>query len=300
MTKHLICVIGPTAIGKTSLSIKLAKHFNTEIISNDSRQFYKEMCIGTAVPSKEELKMVKHHFIQNKSITEDYSVGAFEKEAIELLDALFKKHDIVVLVGGSGLYMDAILKGLDEFPEVPQDIRDHLNLQIKNGEIESLKKKLKEVDFESYKTIDLNNPQRLVRALEIYLATGKPFSFYKGIKKSERIFTPVKIGLSAPRELIYERINKRVDQMMTDGLLDEAKNLLRYKALNALQTVGYKELFPHLEGKYSLELAIEEIKKNTRRFAKRQLTWNRKDSEIHWFDYQVAFEEIINSINLAS
>lgn len=296
MTNYLITVVGATAIGKTALSIKLAQHFNAEIISSDSRQFYKEMNIGTAVPSSEELKAAKHHFIQNRSIFDAYSVGQFEKDTLQKLDTLFLKNNIVIMVGGSGLYTNAVINGLDYFPEVAPEIRTELNLQLKNNGILKLQNQLKKLDPESYATLEIENPHRLIRALEICIGTGKKYSEFKNKPKATRNFTPIKIGLCADRTIMYNRINQRVDIMMQQGLLDEVKKLHPYKNLNALQTVGYKELFDHLDGKYTLEFAIEEIKKNTRRFAKRQVTWNKKDQTINWFDFKTDFSEIITTI----
>ena len=297
MNKYLITIVGPTAIGKTALSIKIAKHFNTEIISSDSRQFFKEMTIGTAVPTEEELEQVPHHFVQNLSIHNEYSVGQFEKDAIEKLKELFKKHKSVVMVGGSGLYADAVLKGLDYFPKVNPNIRTQLKLQLKEKGISSLQEQLKELDIETYQKIDIENHQRVIRALEICLGTSKKYSSFLTNKSSQRDFIPIKIGLTTDREIIYKRINQRVDIMMENGLLNEVNKLIKYSHLNALQTVGYKELFSYLNNEISLEFAIEEIKKNTRRFAKRQLTWYKKDDEIKWFDYQDETNLIINYIN---
>ncbi len=296
MNNYLITVIGATAIGKTTLSIQLAQYFKTAVISCDSRQFYKEMEIGTAVPSAEELLAVPHHFIQNRSIFEDYSVGQFEKDTLKKLDELFLNNNIVILVGGSGLYTNAVLEGFDDFPEVDSEIRQKLNQQIENGELEILQNQLRDLDLESYKTIEIENPHRLIRALEICIGTGKPYSSFKNKNKEKRNFIPIKIGLTAQRESMYKRINKRVDLMLKAGLLREAKKLHPHKELNALQTVGYRELFDYFDGKYSLEFAIEEIKKNTRRFAKRQVTWNKKDQTIHWFDFETPASEIINKI----
>ena len=297
MRKTLISIVGPTAIGKTALSIQLAQCFNCEIISSDSRQFFKEMSIGTAVPTKEELSTVKHHFIQNRSIFEGYSVGQFERDALIKLDELFKDNNYVVMVGGSGLYVDAVLKGLDYFPDVNPEIRAKLNERLKSEGIESLQNQLKELDIESYNTIEIQNPHRLVRALEICLGTEKPYSFFKNKPKEPRVFTPIKIGLTADREILYNRINQRVDIMMNDGLLDEARELHKHKDLNALQTVGYRELFNYFNGNIDLEFAISEIKKNTRRFAKRQGTWFRKDLEIKWFDFKTNIDVILKHIN---
>ena len=293
---NLITVIGPTAIGKTALAIGLAKHFKTEIISADSRQFFKEMHIGTAVPTAVELNTVPHHFIQNLSINNDYSVGDFEREALKKLHELFEKYAVVVMVGGSGLYVDAVCNGLDDFPEVDPAIRKNLKARLEETGILELQNELKKLDFVTYNQIDLENPQRLIRALEICLVSGKPYSSFLSENKSPREFNSIKIGLTAPREIVYDRINQRVDQMIENGLVDEARKLFPYKNLNALQTVGYKELFSYFEGEINLEFAIEEIKKNTRRFAKRQFTWFKKDQEILWFDYLTDLDKIINQI----
>ncbi|WP_196892675.1 tRNA (adenosine(37)-N6)-dimethylallyltransferase MiaA [Aureivirga marina] len=296
MKNFLLTVVGPTAIGKTALGIKLANHYNTEIISADSRQFFKEMKIGTAVPTKEELESAKHHFIQNKSIFEEYSVGHFEREGLEKITELFQDFQHLVMVGGSGLYVDAIIDGLDYFPDVAKNIREELNQRLESEGIEVLQKQLKELDPVSFDQISIENPHRLIRALEICIGAEHPFSYYKNKPKGKRDFTPIKIGLTADREIIYDRINRRVDIMVHEGLIEEAKNVYKHKELNALQTVGYRELFAHFDGDISLEFAIEEIKKNTRRFAKRQLTWFRKDKNILWFDYQTPFSEIIEKV----
>lgn len=298
----LICVIGPTAIGKTSLAIALAKGLNTEILSADSRQFYKEMSIGTAVPSEDELAVVPHHFIQNKSIFDDYSVGDFEKEALSFLNDMFfpqdseKAYNSFVMVGGSGLYVDAIIKGLDYFPEIRPGIREDLNMLLKEKGIEYLQEKLEQADPDYYSKVDKENPHRLIRALEVFISSGKPYSSFLNQKSAKRNFNTILIGLKADREVIYDRINRRVDLMMESGLLEEAKTLHKYKNWNALQTVGYKEIFDFLEGKSSKEEAVEEIKKNTRRFAKRQLTWYRKNPDVNWFDYKTNPDEILSFI----
>ena len=281
--KTLLTIVGPTAIGKTSLAIDLALHFGTEIISCDSRQFFKEMSIGTAVPSAEELAQAKHHFIQHKSIFEPYSVGDFERDAITLLTELFQRNDVVIMVGGSGLYADAVLYGLDDFPEVSTEIRNELNTYYQVQGIAYLQTKLKDLDPIQYERMDIQNPQRMLRALEVCIASGKPYSSFLNKKKILRDFTNLTIGLTAEREVVYERINRRVELMLEDGLLIEAQRLFPYKKLNALQTVGYRELFDFLEGKTSLDFAVEEIKKNTRHFAKRQYTWFHKNKDIHWF-----------------
>ena len=294
--KTLLTIVGPTAIGKTRMAIALATHFGTEILSCDSRQFFKELRIGTAVPSAGELMAVPHHFIQHKSIFESYSVGDFERDAIALLDKLFKKHDVVVMVGGSGLYAKAIIDGLDDFPEVDEVIRQELNEAYAQKGIEYLQELLKTLDEVQYNQMDVQNPQRLIRALEVCRASGKPYSSFLQRKEKQRDFTSVQIGLTADRTEVYERINKRVDMMLEEGLLIEAQNMMPYKHLNALQTVGYKELFSFFEGECSFEAAIEAIKMNTRRFAKRQFTWFQKDKRIKWFDYRSSLEEVVLGI----
>ncbi|GET45751.1 tRNA (adenosine(37)-N6)-dimethylallyltransferase MiaA [Capnocytophaga felis] len=293
----LITVVGPTAIGKTRLAIELAKQFDTEIISCDSRQFFKEMRIGTAVPEPFELETVKHHFIQHKSIFDSYSVGDFERDAVKLLEELFKDRKAVVMVGGSGLYADAVIKGLDEFPEVPEEVREELNRKYLQNGIEYLQEELKKLDFVQYSRMDIQNPQRLIRALEVCLASGQPYSSFLNRKDTKRNFSHIEIGLTADREIVYQRINQRVEQMLEQGLLREVQELIPYKKLNALQTVGYKELFQFFEGQYSLDFAIEEIKKNTRRFAKRQYTWFGKNENIKWFDYQCDIFDVLKQIN---
>ncbi len=300
---YLITIIGPTAIGKTSLSIALAQHFKCEILSCDSRQFFKEMSIGTAVPSIAELAVAPHHFIQNKSIFENYTVGDFEKETITALDALFLKNNIQIMVGGSGLYVDAVLKGLDTFPEIDEKIRNQIRKEFEQFGIYFLQKKLKELDpnYDDFllKTNPqtLQNPQRMMRFIEVCISSGKPYSSFLNSKNNNRNFTPIIIGLEANREIIYNRINQRADNMMQEGLLAEAEKLHGSKNLNALQTVGYRELFEYFEGKITLDFAIQEIKKNTRRFAKRQLTWFKKTENAVWFDYLTSKEKIIDFIN---
>lgn len=288
----LIAVVGPTAIGKTALSIKIANYYNSDILSADSRQFYNEMQVGTAVPEPKELEAANHHFIQNRSIFENYNVGDFEVDALNCLHTLFEKHHIQVMVGGSGLYLNAVVNGLDNFPKVDGKIRDELNARLASEGLESLQNQLKELDELSYHDIAIDNPQRLIRALEICIGTNKPYSSFKTNSKKERDFETIKIGLTADREILYDRINRRVDVMIQNGLLEEAKALLPHKNLNALQTVGYRELFVYFEGNTDKDFAVSEIKKNTRRFAKRQLTWFRKDQDINWFDFETPFDEI--------
>jgi len=299
---YLITIIGPTAIGKTSLSIALAQHFNCDIISCDSRQFYKEMRIGTAVPTKEELAAATHHFIQNKSIFDSYTVGNFEKEAITKLDELFQKNTIQIMVGGSGLYVDAVLKGFDSFPEIDPKVRDAIKSNYEAKGIEYLQSLLNQCDVDYYNFLNetnaqtLQNPQRLMRFVEVCVGTGKPYSSFLNQKKHQRNFTPIIIGLEADRALMYDRINQRVAMMMEEGLLKEAETLLPNKNLNALQTVGYSELFDYFDEKTTLEFAVEEIKKNTRRFSKRQLTWFKRTENADWFDYRTDRQLIINYI----
>ena len=300
--KYLITIIGPTAIGKTSLSIALAQHFQCEIISCDSRQFFKEMRIGTAVPSQEELAGAPHHFIQNKSIFENYTVGDFEKEAIAKLNELYQTNDFVILVGGSGLYVDAILKGFDSFPDIDTSVREEVNTSYEKLGITYLQEKLKELDPVYFEKINLENPQtlqnpqRMMRFVEVCIGTGQPYSSFLNQTKNNRNFTPIIIGLEAERNIMYNRINQRVDIMLNEGLLAEAEQLYPHKELNALQTVGYRELFRYLDGNDSLEFAIEEIKKNTRRFSKRQLTWFKRTENAKWFDYLSDRKEIIDYI----
>ena len=294
--KKLIVIVGPTAIGKTALSILIAKLFSCPIISADSRQFYKEMNIGTAKPSKEEMQGITHYFIDSHSITDNYNVGKFEKEAILLLNTLFQTWDTIVMVGGSGLYINAVCEGLDVLPEADFHIREKMDILFKTEGIEGLQKKLKQLDPDYYNQVDLQNPQRLSRALEVCILSGIPYSVLRKEQLPARSFKNIKIGLSISRELLYEKINTRVDQMINKGLLQEVKRLYPFRHLNALQTVGYKELFDYLDvlktdesntGDYNqLQEAVNLIKQNTRRFAKRQLTWFRKDKNTKWFEPQ--------------
>ena len=295
-TKYLISIVGPTAIGKTALSIELAQHFETEIISADSRQFFKEMQIGTAAPTSDELSSAKHHFIHHKSIKDEYNVGAFEKDALQCLEKLFQDKDAVIMVGGSGLYVDVITKGLDHFPKVGSNIREKLNKESKTKGLEDLQEQLKALDPVSYNTIAIDNPHRVIRALEICIGSEKPYSSFLNKGKEKRNFKTITVGLTADREMIYNRINQRVNIMMQKGLLEEVKGLLVSKDLNALNTVGYKELFNYLSGEWDLEFATSEIKKNTRRFAKRQLTWFKRNENTLWFDYNVPIEKIITQL----
>jgi len=282
--KTLIVIVGPTAIGKTSLAIDLAKYYHTEIISADSRQFFKEMNIGTAKPSTEELGAAKHHFINSHSINTLFSTGDFEIEALKLLTQLFEKLDIVIMVGGSGLYIDSVCKGLDELPEIDLAIREKLNQQFATEGIMPIQNQLKQLDPEYFAKVDQSNPQRMIRGLEVVLSTGKKLSSFLTASKKERPFKIIKIGLNTDRSIVYERINRRVDLMMDAGLLDEVRALEPFRQYNALNTVGYSELFEYLDGKTDLPSAIAMIKQNTRRFAKRQLTWFKRDESTTWFE----------------
>jgi len=282
--KTLIVICGPTAVGKTSFAIALAEKLQTEIISADSRQLYKEIPIGTAQPSAKELQRVKHHFVANLSITEDYNAGTFERDALALLETLFETHDTVICCGGTGLYMKALCHGLDDVPKADEALRAQLKQRLKTEGLESLQSQLKQLDSVHYEKMDSQNPQRVIRALEVCLATGKPFSSFHAGEKQQRSFRVEKIGLELPREELYERINSRVDAMLETGWLEEAKAVFDKRKLNALNTVGYKELFAHLSGEITLEEATEKIKINTRRFAKRQLTWFKKNEEVKWLE----------------
>jgi tRNA dimethylallyltransferase len=282
--KTLIVLVGPTAIGKTDLAITLAKQFSTEIISADSRQFFREMEIGTAKPSAEELAAAPHHFINSHSIQTLFSTGDFEVQALKLIGELFVKKDVLIMVGGSGLYIDAVCKGLDEMPETDLSIREQLNQLMAAEGLEPIRKQLSELDPEYHQQVDQSNPQRMIRGLEFFLSTGLKLSSFFTNSKKQRPFKILKIGLNMARPLLYQRINQRVDQMMEKGLLDEVERLQQYRHCNALNTVGYSELFDHLDRKVTLAEAVDKIKQNTRRFAKRQLTWFRKDDSTTWFE----------------
>lgn len=275
--KKLIVIGGPTASGKTDFAIQLAQHFGTEIISADSRQFYSEMSIGTAKPQLSDLARVKHHFIGNLSIHEPYSVGDFERDVLGVLHSIFEKNDVAIMVGGTGLYIRAVCEGLDEFPDVPLSIRNEFEAIFEKQGIEALQNLLQEVDYEYFTQVDIQNPMRLIRALSVWKVSGKPFSSFRSGVKVARNFTPIYMALDLPREVLYDRINRRVDIMMADGLLEEAKALYPFKHLNALQTVGYTELFAHFDGQMTLGEAVDKIKQHTRNYAKRQMTWFRKN-----------------------
>lgn len=290
----LIIIGGPTASGKTSLAIEVAKYFNTEIVSADSRQLFREMNIGTAKPSQQQLAEVKHHFINSHSIHDEMNTGIYETQCIFLLENLFKKNKTIVMVGGTGLYINAVVNGIDNLPEANTEIRNQLQQQLKLNGIEPLQNKLKEIDISTYLKIDLQNPNRLMRALEVFMITGKPYSSFLKNKKTERNFDVKMFGIERSRERLYEVINKRVDDMIQNGLLKEAEQLYPFKNLNALQTVGYTELFDVIENKMTLEVAVEKIKQHTRNYAKRQVTWFKKAESIKWVT-EVA--EIISEIN---
>jgi len=293
-SKTLLVIAGPTAIGKTTAAIQLARHLNTVIISADSRQFYREMSIGTAKPNPEELAAAKHYFINSLSITESFTVADFEKQGLALLDELFKTKDVVIMVGGSGLYIKAICEGFDEIPSAGPVIREKLNRDLDEKGIEYLQEQLKTADPVYYDQVDIHNPQRVIRALEVFESTGRPFSAYRVSNTNERPFNIIKIGLDLPREVLYDRINQRVDHMIQQGLIDEVNSLLPYRHFNALNTVGYSELFDYFDGKTDLNLAIAHIKQNTRRFAKRQLTWFRKDKDLQWFEAnELLFDQLV-------
>ena len=284
MNNQLLVITGPTASGKTATAIELAKHYKTVIVSADSRQFYREMSIGTAKPTDEELAAVKHYFINSHSITESFTAGDYEKECLGLLNDLFKIHDVIVLVGGSGLFIKAVCEGFDNFPDAKPGAREKLNQEFNEKGIGHFQEKLKIADPEYYEQVDLNNPQRVIRALEVFETSGKPFSSYRKSNLNKRPFRIIKLGLNLPRAALYQRINRRVDDMVKQGLVEEARSLLPYRHLNALNTVGFSELFDYFDGKTDLPTAIGLIKQNTRRFAKRQLTWFGKDKEIIWLD----------------
>ena len=288
----LFVIVGPTAVGKTTVGIHLAQQLGCPIISADSRQFYKEMKIGTATPTAVEMEKVKHYFMGNKSVTEDYNVSLYEKEVLDLLPELFSHQPFLVMVGGSGLYINAVCNGIDDMPHTDLVVRNQLNDLFDQEGIIALQQKLLELDPDYYAEVDIKNPVRLQRAIEVCLQTGKPYSQLRMKEKKERDFNIVKIGIEREKPELVQRIEKRIDQMMVEGLLDEVKSLLPYRHHNALNTVGYKELFAYLDGSVTIEQAVKNIKVNTRHYAKRQFTWFRKDTDIHWFHP----DQIINLI----
>ncbi len=292
LKKTLLVILGPTAVGKTELCIRLAQHFDTEIVSADSRQFYREMAIGTAKPTPEEQAEAPHHFIDSHSISQSYNVGDYENDALACLEEIFSRKNFAILTSGSGLYLQVVTEGMDDIPEVDLQVRERLMQQVANHGLESVLPQLEALDPTFYAQVDRANPHRVVRALEVCLSTGKPFSSFRKKTKAERPFDILKIGLNRDREELYERINERVDIMVAKGLLEEVKGLYDYKGHQALQTVGYKEIFDYMDGQYDWEEAIRLLKRNTRRYAKRQMTWFRRDAEIHWFSPK-ELEEIV-------
>ena len=295
MLKYLIVITGPTGIGKSKTGVLLAKHFHSEIISADSRQIFREMTIGTAVPTKEELSEVRHHLIHSHSITENYNASRYETESIELIEKLFVTNNILFLVGGSMLYIDSICKGIDEIPNIPAEIRESVQNQFRTEGLESIRLQLKKLDPEYYHSVDLKNHTRIIHALEVCLLTGKPYSSFRLNRNKLRSFKIIKIGLNCDREQLHNKINNRVDQMIADGLEKEARNLFHLRDLSSMNTVGYRELFDYFDGTITKDQAIELIKRNSRRYARKQLTWFRNDPEVKWFEPQ-QFNEIKNYI----
>lgn len=281
--KHLIVLAGPTASGKTATAIKLAKAFDAEIISADSRQFYKELSIGTAAPTAEELAQVKHHFVHNLSIEDKYDVADYERDVLDFLKQYFNTKNVAVMTGGSGLFIDAVCNGLDSMPDISEEVRDRVSKMLETDGIEALQKEVEKVDNEYFQVVDRQNPRRLQRALEVYYQTGRPYSAFRQRNVAKRDFDIVKLAILWDRDKLIERINLRVDMMMRQGLLDEVKSVYQKRHLNSLNTVGYKELFDYLDGKCTLEQAVEQIKINTRQYAKRQMTWLRKNNDYQWF-----------------
>ncbi len=290
--KYVVVISGPTAVGKTALSIAIAQYFNTEIISADSRQFFKEIPIGTAAPSYEEMNLVHHHCVGNLSITDYYNAFKFEQDALQILSKLFNNHDIVIVSGGSGLYIDALCNGIDDIPDIDSNIRQYVINQYTSQGIESLRSTLQKLDIEYYRIVDLKNPARLMRAIEVCLQTGKTYTSVRTQTSKKRDFVTIKIALNLPRNQLYERINARVDAMITEGLEQEAKSVIQYRNQTALKTVGYKELFDYFDGNISKQDAIDTIKQNTRNYAKRQISWLKRDSLYTWFEPHNASEII--------
>ena len=295
MNKYLIVLTGPTGIGKTSIGINIANHFNTEIVSSDSRQIFKELTIGTAVPTKNEISTIKHHFIQSLSIKDDYNASKYENDALDIINSLFKKYNLILLVGGSMMYIDAVCNGIDVMPDSDPEIRNSLKEKLEKEGLESLRFQLKKLDPEYYYNVDLKNPNRIIHALEISIMTGKPYSTFRSNQKKDRPFSMIKIGLNCDREVLHKRINSRVDQMIISGLEDEAQSFYKLKHLNSLNTVGYREFFSYFDNNITREKAIELIKRNSRRYARKQLTWFRRDKEMNWFNPEQT-NEIINFI----
>lgn len=298
MKKVLITIVGPTAVGKTDLAIKLANLFNTEIISADSRQFYKELNIGTAKPSKLELESNKHHLINNISINDDYNISQFQNDANKIILDVFSKNKYAILVGGSGLYIDAVLYGIDKIPKVRPSVRKKLNDEFERNGLKSLTAKLTELDPESLKTIDINNPRRVIRALEVTISTKLPYSSFLKTKNKKSKYNEIIIGLNKDRAQLHDLINTRVDQMIQKGLVEEVRSLIKSRNKNALNTIGYSEIFNYLDNEYTHEMAVEKIKTNSRRYAKRQLTWFNSNKSIRWFNNEYDLNEIVSFIKL--
>ena len=298
MKKVLITIVGPTAVGKTDLAIKLANLFNTEIISADSRQFYKELNIGTAKPSKLELESNKHHLINNISINDDYNISQFQKDADKIILDVFSKNKYAILVGGSGLYIDAVLYGIDKIPKVRPSVRKKLNDEFERNGLKSLTAKLTELDPDSLKTIDINNPRRVIRALEVTISTKLPYSSFLKTKNKKSKYNEIIIGLNKDRAQLHDLINTRVDQMVQKGLVEEVRSLIKSRNKNALNTIGYSEIFNYLDNEYTHEMAVEKIKTNSRRYAKRQLTWFNSNKSIRWFNNEYDLNEIVSFIKL--
>jgi tRNA dimethylallyltransferase len=296
--KQLYVIVGPTAVGKTAFSIALAKRLSTEIVSADSRQIYREMTIGTAKPTEAELSSIKHHFINSHSVEEEYNAGAYGRDAEILLTRLFVKYDNIVLVGGSGLYIKALLDGFDEIPEVPEDVREKLEEKFKQSGLGWLQEQLAQLDPDLYAGMDQQNPHRLMRALEVRIHTGQSIQSFRGHTKKQHPFKVIKIGLELQRKQLYERIDLRMDKMIEEGLFEEAKALYPLKHLNALQTVGYQEIFDFMDGQYEKEEAIRLLKRNSRRYAKRQFTWFKRDEDIQWFDGGLPHKSILSQFGL--
>lgn len=296
MKKILITIVGPTAVGKTNLAINLAQSLNTDIVSADSRQFYRELNIGTAKPSEEELSKVKHHLINNKSVTEKYNISQFQNDADKTIKDIFYKNDFAILVGGSGLYIDAILYGIDRIPDVDYSVREKLNKEFDLNGLNNLLRQLSKIDPESFKTIDLKNHRRIIRALEVSISSKKPYSSFLKSKNKKSRYNELIIGLNKDRIKLHHLINKRVDEMVKNGLLDEVKSLIKLQDLNTLNTIGYSEIFKYYKSEYTIDEAIEKIKTNSRRYAKRQLTWFKSNETVNWFKNEYKFEEILKLI----
>ena len=297
MLKTLVLIIGPTGVGKTELSLRVAEHFGCPIINCDSRQVFRDIPIGTATPTQEEQARVKHYFVATRDLEEDYNAGQFERDALTLLDELFRSHEVVVMTGGSMLYADAVCNGLDDLPAVPETIRAEVQRNYETKGLEWLQAEVQRLDPNYWDEVDRQNPARLAHCVELCLTTGKPYSSLRTKSRKERSFRILKVGLERPRQELYDRINRRVLQMIEDGLVEEARKVYPKRALNSLQTVGYRELFAYFDGKYDLNRAIELIQQNTRHYAKRQMTWFRRDTEIHWLNADDDYEKNISLID---